>query len=161
MQTDQYYDWPDGRLQRADCGLRIRFTEPADSDGADRRGVTRNTTVTYKGPRQPGQLKIRRQVEFDTDSAAVAELFESLGLINALTFQKRRESWKLDGCCVELDKLPGLGSFVEIEGPSADAITAVSKKLGLADLPIERRPYSQMVCERFKDIDLANEPITF
>ena len=40
-------------------------------------------------------------------------------------------SWKLGGCTVELDELPHLGTFVEIEGPSEAAILKVRDQLQL------------------------------
>ena len=58
-----------------------------------------------------------------------------------LSFEKRRETLELDGCKVELDELPHLGSFVEIEGPDEEAVLRVREKLGLADRPIVKTSY--------------------
>jgi adenylate cyclase class IV len=48
---------------------------------------------------------------------------------------------------VELDELPQLGTFIEIEGPSAAKVMACRKKLGLADEPMIPESYVAMVAE--------------
>lgn len=159
LEINRYFDWPDGQLCNGDRGLRIRQTSPID---ADRPAGSPKTTVTYKGPRQPGRLKIREELEFHADDAdAVAEVIAALGLVNSLTFHKRRESWRLDDCLVELDELPGLGHFVEIEGPDGGAIAGVAEKLGLHGLPMESQPYSSMICRHHGHEGRGGKPITF
>lgn len=41
-----------------------------------------------------------------------------------------REEWLLDGVKIDIDTWPWLPSYVEIEGPSEDAVKTVSAKLG-------------------------------
>ena len=92
-------------------GLRLRTNH-------DSATGTETHIITWKGPRQPGALKSREEVELTvTDPADAALLLEKLGYVKVLTFEKRRQSWQLGGCKVELDELPLLGSFVEVEGP--------------------------------------------
>jgi len=127
VETNTIFDDRDRSLLAADAGLRVRGIRPLDGAGPP-------ATVTYKGPRQPGALKRRTEIEVTVgDPDAMAALLESVGMIRVLRFQKRRESWRLGGCCVELDEVPRLGRFVEIEGPDDATIQAVRDRLGLAD----------------------------
>ncbi|MEM6507068.1 MAG: CYTH domain-containing protein, partial [Planctomycetota bacterium] len=74
-----------------------------------------------------------------------ALLLGALGYHHVLSFEKRRIRYELDGCNVELDELPIIGRFVEIEGPSEDAVLAVREKLGLSDEPLIRSSYIAML----------------
>jgi adenylate cyclase class IV len=74
-------------------------------------------------------------------------LLRALGFERVLLFEKDRDSWRLGDCLVELDTLPELGCFLEIEGPSEEAVRGVQRQLGLSDLSPLRPSYSQMVAE--------------
>lgn len=125
LETNVFFERPDGSLQEAGCGLRIRSTVGVDG----RKG---EATLTYKGPRQPGRFKRREEIETAVgDAEATAAILRALGLHERLVFQKRRESWRLGACRVELDELPRLGLFVEIEGPDDGTILAALNDLGL------------------------------
>lgn len=127
LETNTFFDTPQQTLYREDRGLRIRIKHPLD--GGDDQFV-----LTYKGPRLHGELKSREEREVSvSDATTTAAILQGLGFARVLMFQKRRESWSLDGCEVELDELPILGSFVEIEGPSESAVLNVQRKLELAD----------------------------
>jgi adenylate cyclase class IV len=63
-----------------------------------------------------------------------------------MSFQKRRTTYRLGRCLVELDELPMLGAFIEIEGPSERQVFAVAGKLGLGDESI-KISYSHMMAE--------------
>jgi adenylate cyclase, class 2 len=147
LEHNTFFDWPDGSLRAQDCGLRLRVAVPIDAANVPLAGAPAKVTLTYKGPRQEAEYKIRREIETAVeDAAAAAELLAALGLTATLSFQKRRETWPLGGCLVELDELPHLGGYVEIEGP-ADAIAPAACALGLADHPLEKRPYTTLLAE--------------
>ena len=145
LQTDRYFDTPAGRLRKADRGVRIRLSRRLAGPG----GLDPRALLTFKGPRAPhGKLKVRREVQtYVDDAAAAAAILEALGLVATMTLRKRRASYRLGRCRVELDELPYLGRFVEIEGPSRRAIEAARDLLGLAG-PAITTPYTQMVRER-------------
>ena len=89
-------------------------------------------TLTFKGPRFATALKSREELEIDvSDAEALARMLEGVGFVQILRYEKRRESWELDGCRVELDEPARLGLFVEIEGPNERTILAVQAKLRL------------------------------
>lgn len=141
-ETNSYFDTPQGTLKSTDQGLRTRV-EVANAGTANE---TITTTITHKGPRTMGQLKSRVESELDVDNARdAAVLLGALGYHHVLSFEKRRIRYQLDGCNVELDELPIIGQFIEIEGSSEDAVIAVREKLGLGDEPIIRSSYIAML----------------
>ena len=157
LETNSFFDTPQGTLRQQDRGLRIRAAVPIDEQNAAIPGRPARTTITYKGPRLESRWKVRQEIELVVDDAATAEaLLEALGFVRALSFQKRRESWRLDDCAVELDELPYLGRFVEIEGPDA-SIEGVARRLGLADLPVEKAAYSTLLHELSRQRGLGAE----
>ncbi|MFK7788195.1 MAG: class IV adenylate cyclase [Phycisphaeraceae bacterium] len=141
-ETNSYFDTPLGSLKSTDQGLRTRV-EVANAGSPDQTITTR---ITHKGPRTMGQLKSRLESELDVDNARdAAVLLGALGYQHVLSFEKRRVRYLLDDCLVELDELPVIGRFVEIEGNSEAAVIAVREKLGLADEPIIRSSYIAML----------------
>jgi adenylate cyclase class 2 len=142
LETNTFFDTPTAALRRADKGLRLRANRDA------RTGRTVHI-VTFKGPRRPGPLKRREEIEFVVDDPrAFTEVFAELGYAATLSFRKRRQSWRLSGCKIELDELPLLGTFIEIEGPSQPKILSVRKHLGLTDHPLIRGSYASLLAAR-------------
>ena len=141
-ETNSYFDTPDGDLKSGDQGLRTRV-EVVDAGTPNERVTTR---ITHKGPRAMGKLKSRFESEVVVGNARdAAHLLGALGYHHVLSFEKRRLRYELDGCYVELDELPVLGRFIEIEGETDHAVTAVREKLGLADEPAIRSSYIAML----------------
>ncbi|MCC7292623.1 MAG: class IV adenylate cyclase [Phycisphaerales bacterium] len=135
VETDCIYDLADGSLRRRDIGLRIRTSCPAGPQPGE-------ITLTVKGPPEHGPLKSREEAELRITDAETADLaLRLLGYAPRLRYQKRRESFSLRGCRVELDTLPHLGTHVEIEGPDAATVLAVQQLLGLGSLAHEAKSY--------------------
>jgi len=127
IETNHIFDDAGGRLRKGGAALRVRALEPLDGGQAD-------TTLTFKGPVLPGHLKRRTEIEVSVAQApAMLELLAALGFVEVMVYRKRRESHRLGRCRVELDELPWLGLFVEIEGPDEQTIGRVQQDLGLAD----------------------------
>lgn len=138
VEQNTYFDTDNHELKSTDQGLRIRVERV--------EGESPKATITHKGPRAHGQLKSRTETEVAVDDArAAAELLAALGYLPLLTFEKRRERWWLAGCHIDLDTLPHLGEFVEIEGPSEEAVIHVREQLGLAEAPMIRASYLAML----------------
>jgi adenylate cyclase class 2 len=78
-----------------------------------------------------------------------------------LSFEKRRETWKLGGCKVELDELPYLGSFVEVEGPADQEVMTVRDRLGLSDRPIVRSSYIALLMGYMQERGQTRRVVTF
>ncbi len=157
-ETNSYFDTALGTLKSTDQGLRTRV-EVANAGGPDQ---TITTTLTHKGPRTMGQLKSRLETELDVDNARdAAMLLGALGYHHVLSFEKRRIRYELDGCNVELDELPVIGRFIEIEGSSEEAVIAVRAKLGLADEPIIRSSYIAMLKTHQQESQSSESMIKF
>jgi adenylate cyclase class 2 len=138
-EINRFFDTTAPTLRREDRGLRLRTSRDAQTGQATH-------TLTYKGPRQAGQLKQREEIELPLPDDAGAELLlHRLGFARGLVFEKRRESWQLNDCRVELDEVPELGCFVEVEGPKEQAIRAVLATLGLEKATLIRESYPQLL----------------
>ncbi|MEM1099157.1 MAG: class IV adenylate cyclase [Planctomycetota bacterium] len=142
-EMNTFFDDPDGRLKTSDQGLRVRIETHDNGDVF--------IYVTHKGPRAHGKLKSRAETELvvaDADRAAA--LMGALGYHPVIAFEKRRQRFELDGCRVELDTLPYIGEFIEIEGPSEEAVFAVRDKLGLAEEPLIKASYIAMLQDHLR-----------
>src|SRR5690606_3272245 len=80
-----------------------------------------------------------------SDARTAAHLLTALGYVSVISFEKRRRRWTLDNCRVEIDTLPYLGGFVEIEGPSEPIVLSVRRKLALDHLPMISASYISML----------------
>lgn len=135
LESNIFFDTEDRTLLAGDQGLRLRIS-------TDMLTNKRELTLTHKGPRLHGSMKMREETEVGVDNADPAiHLLERLGFLRLLSFEKKRESWKIDGCKVELDELPFLGAYVEIEGPREELIRVVQEKVGLGDRPMVKASY--------------------
>lgn len=153
LETNTYFDLPGGGLKSTDQGLRVRV---------EIDGVTGKTEamLTHKGPRAHGRLKSRSETELGvTDARGAAQMLSALGYHPVLTFEKRRTRYLLDGCRVEIDTLPYLGNFVEIEGNTEDDVLAVRSKLGLGNEPLIRASYIAMLTTYLRENNLSNAVI--
>jgi adenylate cyclase class 2 len=155
LETNTFFDTPNCALREADKGLRLRANlDLADGDV--------NHVVTFKGPRQAGDLKTRPETEFTVDDARAAEeLFEELGYARVICFQKRRRTWQYLGCKVELDELPYLGAFVEVEGPTAEKVIHARQALGLADQPIIKTGYIGLLMTYLSEHRIQTQCVEF
>lgn len=139
LEENTFYDTEDRTMLAADEGLRIRTSHDLATGKS-------KAVVTHKGPNRHGPLKSREETEAEVGGAEdMGALFERLGFVRYLSFQKKRQSWKLEGCKIELDEVPYLGHFVEIEGPDEPTIMRVRQSLKLADLPLIKASYIAML----------------
>jgi adenylate cyclase, class 2 len=155
METNVFLDTEDRSLLAADEGLRLR----ANKDVATGQS---QYVLTYKGPRQVGPLKSREEVEVTVDNASQAvTILERLGYLTMIQFDKHRESYRLDDCRVELDEMPHLGFFVEIEGPSEASVMKVRERLELGNRPLQKASYASMLMSYLQERGDARRRITF
>ncbi len=154
LETNRIFDGEMNLLARG-CGLRVRQI-------SDERGQIVGGSLTYKGPIEPGPLKVRPEIETPVaDPRAAAEILEALGFTPRLTFQKYRETWAVGACVVELDEVPHLGCFIEIEGPSAEEVHEVRHRIGLAGEPLIQQSYISLLVEHCRSHGLPTDLIAF
>jgi len=155
LETNTLFDTPGTDLRRADSALRIRINHNLATNETE-------FIVTFKGPRQPGPLKSRPETEFTvSDPKLAAQLFEALGYRESISFQKRRHSWKLADCKVELDEIPHLGHFVEIEGPSQEQVLSLRQTLGLAGEPMISKSYMALLSDYLEKQKITPRRVEF
>ena len=116
LQEDALLDTDDEQLRRTRSVLRIR-TENGKS------------LMTFKGPVQPGTMKIREEHETVVgDGAVLLHVFQELGLHVWFRYQKYREEFAAEDVVVAVDETP-VGTYVEIEG-GEEAILSMTAALG-------------------------------
>lgn len=116
LQEDALLDTADESLRRRQCALRIR-TEAGKS------------LLTFKGPVQPGSMKMREEHETVIgDGEVLQHVFEELGLHVWFRYEKYREEFAAEDVTIAIDETP-VGTFVEIEG-GEQGILAMAQALG-------------------------------
>jgi len=116
FQDDALFDNEREDLRERRCALRLR-----------REGA--RSYLTFKGPVQPGPMKLREELETAVaDADALQRVLEHLGLHVWFRYQKYREEYALDGVVAAIDETP-IGAFVELEGTEA-GIAAAAAALG-------------------------------
>jgi adenylate cyclase, class 2 len=116
------FDFPDGRLRRAQCLLRLRW-------------VGRQALLTFKGtPLRNSRYKVRREIETAVEEGAgLAGIFRVLGLCEVFRYEKYRtvlapRGRKRGGAELVYDQTP-VGDYVELEGPRR-WIDQMARRLG-------------------------------
>jgi adenylate cyclase class 2 len=150
-QVDTYYDAPHRDFAETDEALRLRQerrdldadddgssdADDCDSGGADDRDPAdaETTRLTYKGPLIDAASKTREEHETAVaDGDAAAAIFDGLGFEPAAVVEKEREFFDLDGYTVTLDRVDGLGEFVEVEAEASEGADVDSVREGAFDV---------------------------
>ena len=121
FESNVLYDTPERKMRANTEILRIRT-------------YGGKCTLTHKRlpDSGPGEDRHKHRVETETevsDGNALAEVFQSLGLIPAFRYEKWRSEWSDgEGHCV-MDETP-IGNFAELEG-EAEWIDRVAARLGV------------------------------
>jgi adenylate cyclase, class 2 len=160
-QVDRYFNHPCRDFAVTDEALRLRRTDAA-------------LAITWKGPRLDATAKTRREIELPLAEAAVpaaalaeggvaatldrwTELLEALGFRQVRQVAKQRRlatvAWHGAAIDVALDRVTGLGTFVELElqadaagiADAATRIESLARELGCT--AAERRSYLEMLIQ--------------
>jgi adenylate cyclase, class 2 len=147
LQDDQLFDFADQRLMQQRSTLRVR------TDDA-------RTVLTFKGPVQPGTMKVREEHETAVENgAALLQLLEGLGMRPWFRYQKYREEYQAAGVMVAIDETP-VGTFVELEG-SEEGILAMARQLGRSEADFILGSYRSLFLERRGRFAIAGEHMVF
>ena len=147
QEADHYFNAPDRDFARTDEAFRLRRVGFANF-------------LTYKGPKQRADVKVRTELEIplqpgDEAAADMTRLLTHLGYRFVAVVKKRRRTAALqrDGFSftICLDEVEGLGRFAEVEvlapedrrADAERALAALAAELGLH--AVERRSYLGMV----------------
>ena len=137
LERDQYLNHPSRDFGATDEALRLR-----------RAGDT--VTMTYTGPKLGLAAKTRRELEVTVgDYGTALAILEVLGFSRVGSVLKERERFLLEDIEISLDRVDGLGEFVELEAKgenrhdTEDALFAMAERLGLDSF--ERRSYLELI----------------
>jgi len=120
FERDIYYSFGGGDFR--DTVIRLRSLDK-------NKGIF--TVKFRKGNKNRGKFKVREEIETIIPAPADFEMIlRKLHFKEAFRKEKVRETYKLCGAKVLLDKMPYIGWYAEIEG-SKDKIVGLTKKLGL------------------------------
>lgn len=144
LQMDEYYDTADGQLRKQDLVIRIR------SNGGKK-------TIALKSPRVELPSGITNRIELEFVSAAEENVHEQLtsqGLNPHEAAEKERWTFIYKNCEIALDKLPFIGAFIEIEGPSETEIHEMVHLLNLSENQVVRQNYGELMKAKFRELQL-------
>jgi adenylate cyclase class 2 len=135
LHRDEYYDSPESILRSGDVVCRLRISPEA-------------VIAAFKGPRTFNADGSHRRIEVEVPVATAGEAraaLERQGLQRIWLLEKRRRVYRHPARPIEvaLDELPGLGLFVELEGPPGE-IEELRRSLGDAVGAAEPRNYHEL-----------------
>ena len=111
------FDYPDERFQKNGQTQRLRVRDEGNK-----------ITLTYKAK---NDTNYAHEVEVEVDSFDEAvKLLEAIGLKKYSFQESKRETWTHKDVEVVLDEWPWVDTYIEIEGPSEEAIKSAAKDLG-------------------------------
>lgn len=146
VHTDIYLSHPCRDFSETDEAFRIRCEKRLEDDSC-------RNMVTYKGPKISIRSKAREEVELKVeDPESFKTLVYNLGFREVMTIVKYRSFMELGEVKLCLDKIDGLGYFLEaemisreIEG-TEDKLILILNGIGLEDF--ERRSYLELLLEK-------------
>ena len=100
--------------------------------------------LTLKGPRLASRFTKRMEIEAPVNYRPLKTILGLAGFKVVMRYKKERELYRLGKSLITLDRLPGFGRFLEIEGRSQE-IARLASKLGLQAQDREARSYLQMM----------------
>ena len=146
---DTYFNHPCRDFRETHEALRVRRVDGSPS-------------VTFKGPKMPGVIKARRELEWslapgDPDGSKTEELLELLGFRRVETVSKQRRTFQLADqigqLVITIDRVDRVGNYSEIELlAEADDVEGARQRIGrlAEDLGLqssEPRSYLAMLLE--------------
>lgn len=145
-QSDTYYNAPHRDFAETDEALRIRC-------------VNGTSVLTYKGKKLDTVSKTREEFETAVEGAEARSILLSLGFTQSGYVRKLREIFRYKDFIVCLDKVEGLGEFVEVElmaesDPGSDIefhrkrIFDFFRELGIRESESIRESYLEMMIKK-------------
>lgn len=97
------------------------------------RKVGTEVELCYKGKKGTGHYKIREETEVTaSDYNTTLQILRSIGLTVIETSSKKRESYQLKNVTFDIDFIPSIPPYLEIEAPTKKLVQAYVQKLGYA-----------------------------
>lgn len=148
LQRDVLLDDAAGSLRASSCALRVR------DDG----GVG---YLTFKGPPQPGAMKLREELETSTgNSALTLAILERTGFTPRFRYEKYREEFALGPIVAAIDETP-LGTLLELEGTDEQQIDQIAQRLGRGRGDYVTLSYRELFAEHCTRTGLTSTDMLF
>jgi adenylate cyclase class 2 len=96
-----------------------------------------------------------------SDITSITSILNALGFNEVFSYMKRRVSYKVGNSLVEIDEIPYLGYFLEIEASSHDNIEKTIKKLKLTNFKRESKSYISLLKKEMKRLKIQGTAATF
>jgi len=113
------------------------------------RAVSGKYLLTYKGRRLDSQTKTREEIEIKVDNK-IFDILKALTFSKVRSIEKQRGFYRWDNLKIFLDKVEGLGEFLEIEGDSwqsKEKIFQFLEELGIQRNRLIRKSYLELIQE--------------
>lgn len=136
-QEDIYFRHPCRDFKARDEALRVRMV-----DG--------EYIFTYKGARQDAETKTRPEIETKVGEA-ILDILRILGFSEVRKVVKQRDTYNWNRLKIYLDRVKGLGEFLEVEGKDwqdKEKIFALLESLSIPPERLIRKSYLEMLEER-------------
>jgi adenylate cyclase class 2 len=147
LQEDSLLDSDDETLRRRRCVLRVRM-----ENGKSR--------LTFKGPVQPGIMKIREELETVVgDGDMLLRVLKELGLHVWFRYEKYREEFAHEDVIVAIDETP-VGIFVEVEG-SEPGIASMAAALGRKESDYIQDSYRGLFLKLREEFGISGPDMVF
>lgn len=109
---------------------RVIFDLPGSNRFARVRDEGNKIVMTYKCHHDNTLLGTEEINVEVNDYDSTIDFLKAVGLEAKAVQETLREEWELDGVELDIDTWPWIPTYVEIEGPSAEAVESVAQKLG-------------------------------
>ncbi|WP_407355106.1 class IV adenylate cyclase [Methanolobus sp. WCC5] len=135
----------------------------ADTDEALRiRSVNGRSVLTYKGRKLDTISKTREELETEVDGGNTRSILLALGFSESGIVRKTREIFRFENMTICLDRVEGLGEFIEVEISAQYAnesdidihrkrIFSFLENFGIGEEDSIRTSYLEMVLEQGED----------
>jgi adenylate cyclase, class 2 len=113
-----HYDFPDFRIKNSNCYFRLR-----------KKGE--KTELVFKGDYESDDYATREETETKVeDFEKMKKIIAKLGMVIAIEYKKKRETYKLGNTLFEIDFYPDFPAFIEVEAPREEDVQKGVKLLG-------------------------------
>lgn len=162
LEKNTFFDTSKNSLQKSGKSFRIR----SEKNLKNHKTIT---TMTLKGKKNKNsKFKSRKEFEiaFENSAETAKGIALGLGLKESISFDKLRKSYQFQQCSVEIDKLPLIGYFCEIEGSekNIEKVQRIFSGFGLVDFAKNKlinKGYAQLIAKEVKKQKMTISYITF
>ena len=148
FQRDEYFDTLDELLKDKDFTVRLRL-------------VNGKTKIALKGPRKFFADKVHSRLELEFSALSEIEAREEIKrqqLIPTTIVEKRRWEFVRDDLHIAVDRLPFIGSFLEVEAPSSERIRRILNVLQVDSDDAVTDNYTELLEQRLRVLGLPIRP---